>query len=292
MLGQHSQIAFAGEFQWVFEHGGVKSPADMNEYYRSLEKDRFFQAHRPHLDRTLAFPALARSILSQMKSAADRMKPVVTVSMHRHYEALRRIWPNARFIHLTRDGRDVAASWIKFGWHGNTWSCANEWAARLDEWKTLRSCLADGRYFELRFEDLIDNPSVQLTRICHHFGLEYEGQMLQYHRHSTYAPITKSRIRQWSKKLTHREIQVFETIAIRHLIENGYSPSGAPPVNLTAAYLVGLRADDKIRRVRAKIREFGVKLWALELIARRTRLDSLHALTLKRMHQITNSKLE
>lgn len=292
MLGQHSQVASAGEFQWVFEYSGVEQPADMNDYFVYLEKDRFFQVHRPHLDSSLTFPELAQSILHQMKSSVDSTKPYVTVSMHTHYEAVHRIWPNAKFIHLVRDGRDVASSWMKFGWHGNTWSCAQEWATRLEDWTQLRSRLPQQQWFSVRFEDLVDDPPRQLGALCRHFGLKYQPEMLEYHRHSTYAPITKSRIRQWPRKLSRRDIQIFETIAGNHLQENDYNLSGQPPVNLSIGSVVRLRADDKIRRIQARIRDFGLWLWAAELVTRRARFSRLHNIFLHRMHRITNSKTE
>ena len=292
MLGQHSEIAFAGEFQWIFEYSGVEPPADMNQYYRWLEKDRFFQIHQPTVDRSLAFPELLRSVLREMKSAVTATKPLVIVSMHRHYEAVRRIWPNARFIHLVRDGRDVASSWMKFGWHGNTWSCGHEWIARLDEWEQLRTSLSDHQYFALRFEDLIDDPPLQLQKLCRHFGLAYQPEMLEYHRHSTYAPITNSRIRQWSKKLSKQDLRVLETIAGTHLVANGYELSGGPHADLSAIYVSYLRVQNKLRRIRSRIRDHGFWLWITELITRRAGLDRLHDAALRRMYAITNSRLE
>jgi hypothetical protein len=72
ILGHHSEIVFVGELQWVFDFSGAEDPQCMNEYYAWLDKNRFFHAHRPNLDRSLTFPDLARSFLHQMtESVAD-----------------------------------------------------------------------------------------------------------------------------------------------------------------------------------------------------------------------------
>ena len=292
ILGHHSEIVYAGEFQWVFDFPGGEEPHHMNEYYAWLYNDRFFQIHRPNIDRSLTFPDLARSFLQQMKESANDSKPMVTASVHWHFRETWKLWPDAKFLHLVRDGRDVAASWMKFGWHGNTWSAAHGWVALLDEWHTLKTDLKSDQFLELRFEDLIDRPEDVIQQTCQFLGVAYQPQMLKYHEHTSYAPITRSRSQQWSKKLSAYEIRIFEAIAGSQLDEYAYARSGEPAISIPHYMNLLFRTQNRFRRARSRIREFGLRLWFMELVARRTGMEQTYQRLLHEMHQITNSKLE
>ena len=95
--------------------------------------------------------------------------------------ALASLYPDARFIHLFRDGRDVARSFQAVGWYGrwlyeNTqeWNQAIDWNERL-----MRTPLA-GRTFQLRYEDLVLAPEETLRKVCTFLGEDYEPQMLEW----------------------------------------------------------------------------------------------------------------
>ncbi|HSI79818.1 MAG TPA: sulfotransferase, partial [Solirubrobacterales bacterium] len=88
--------------------------------------------------------------------------------------------PEARFIHLIRDGRGVALS-IKDLWFGpdTIEGCAEFWIERLDQAREQ----ADGlpHYIEVRYEDLVRDPEPHLRRICELVELPYDERMLRYY---------------------------------------------------------------------------------------------------------------
>ena len=76
----------------------------------------------------------------------------------RYISEIAELFPSARFIHILRDGRDVAYSMLKFIWGPtNLYAGSREWARAtlkgLDDGRALGS-----RYFEMRYEDLIMKP--------------------------------------------------------------------------------------------------------------------------------------
>jgi hypothetical protein len=89
--------------------------------------------------------------------------------------------PEARFIHLIRDGRAVALS-------RSTWSegeapdpvkAARRWKRRINRARGDARGLP--HYIEARYEDLVLDTEATLRRVCEFVELEYDGAMLSYH---------------------------------------------------------------------------------------------------------------
>lgn len=90
--------------------------------------------------------------------------------------------PEARFIHIIRDGRDVAASlremWFRPG--DSFESCIAYWAKFV---RAARREAADGiPYLEVRYEALVQDPQAELRRICAFLEIPYDPSMLTYHQ--------------------------------------------------------------------------------------------------------------
>ncbi len=165
--------------------------------------------------------------------------------------ALSVLLPEARFIHLIRDGRDVVASNVDVWW-GNR-SCVAEYARWwLDAVTEIRRHgVGRQNYLELRYEDLVETPAEKLREVCDFLDLPFEQGMLNYHksaqkrlaelgdiRHidgrllsrelrvSTHpyvsSPPDSSRAGRWRTALSGEEIQVVQTIAGELLDDLGY----------------------------------------------------------------------
>ncbi len=89
--------------------------------------------------------------------------------------------PETRFIHLVRDGRDVAAA-------GRTTvenpppaaATASRWAATLGVARAFNP--GPDRYLEIRYEDLVAAPEATLRRICGFIDLPWHSALLEYGR--------------------------------------------------------------------------------------------------------------
>lgn len=92
---------------------------------------------------------------------------------------LARVLPEAHFIHIIRDGRDVAVSWSRT-WFAPTKDRAelvNIWAEQISKARQSATGLA---YKEVKFVDLIRQPAAVLEELCNFVGLNYQPQMLEY----------------------------------------------------------------------------------------------------------------
>ena len=96
-------------------------------------------------------------------------------------DAIRRALPEARFVHLIRDGRDAALSlrrmWFSPGWEIETQ--AAYW--RRCVLAARRAGAGRPDYLEVRYEDLVLHTRETLERICAFAGLRYHEAMESYH---------------------------------------------------------------------------------------------------------------
>jgi hypothetical protein len=97
-------------------------------------------------------------------------------TMHR----VDRVVPEARFIHLIRDGRDVTLSLLaKHDDAPPPRRQARHWKSRVKKTRKLGNVVR--HYTELRYEDLITDPESQLRRICDFIRLDFDPAMLTYY---------------------------------------------------------------------------------------------------------------
>jgi hypothetical protein len=103
--------------------------------------------------------------------------------LHCQYlSAIDRLLPEAHFIHIVRDGRDVALS-LRQMWFApckDIPGLATYWKTLLEETRQAgRKCAA---YLELRYEDLLSNPEHALGTVCQFLHIDFSAQMLDYWR--------------------------------------------------------------------------------------------------------------
>lgn len=154
----------------------------------------------------------------------------------RYMERIRRNFPRARFIHLVRDPRAVAASSIDLEANSNdvaihalTWRCdvfcARAFLAGRPEAVT-----------EIRYEDLVKSPRSVVRNVASFLGVPFEEGMLRFHTGAEDAvrleeepwkvgatrPIYRSSVERWKARLEPVQVRIVESIAGRFLSEYGY----------------------------------------------------------------------
>jgi hypothetical protein len=161
---------------------------------------------------------------------------------------LARLYPGAKFIHLFRDGRDVAKSFQSKRWYGR-WlhDNAREWIEAMEfERRWSRTDLAR-HFLPVRYEDLVLDTEATVRRICDFLGEAFEPAMLAWqdrvdalvpgreaviHERLKNIPSAADTYR-WRREMTAREILVAEAFMGGHLSAHGYGlrfsgPAWAP----------------------------------------------------------------
>jgi hypothetical protein len=174
-------------------------------------------------------------------------KPLVgekTPKYVRHLATLHELWPDAKVVHLIRDGRDVALSLLDWDkaqrnvgrfptWEEDrviTAALYWEWNVRLG--REASAMLGPDRYCELRYETLVADAEHECAMLCAFLGLAYDSEMLRFHEGRTKSkpglsakkarqPVTAG-LRSWREQMPTEDVARFEAAAGELLEELDY----------------------------------------------------------------------
>lgn len=168
-------------------------------------------------------------------------------------DRLLRHFPDAKTIHLVRDGRAVAASVLPLVWGPNDiQEAAHFWVERLAFGYSAGAMLESNRLIHIRYEDVVLDSERTIKQIADWAGMKYTPLMLgstgfsvpNYTRkqHSLVGtPPDKKRLDAWQTNLSSRQIEIFEGLVGDLLVYNGYpllAKSYAPPTSIIETTLI------------------------------------------------------
>jgi hypothetical protein len=263
MLDSHPDVAIPGETHWVpklikaFERS--KQTAD-DAAALAIDHKRWGDFHldgEELRDRISALDPVtaADSIRAFYMLYAERegksrygdKTPGYLIEMRR----IQRVLPEARFIHIIRDGRDVSLSHLRMNWGPESYEqSARLWRNRIR--KARRMAPSINHYTEVHFEDLVADTEGVLRRVCEFIDLEFDPVMLDYHERAegrlaekarelprknrpnqsaaarldshrlAKEPPRSDRIGMWRERMTPEEVGEYEAVAGDLLVELGY----------------------------------------------------------------------
>jgi hypothetical protein len=180
----------------------------------------------------------------------------------RKMKKIQKSLPEARFIHVIRDGRDAGLSQnARIAKRGvrepvPARELARRWRKRVA--KAREDAAEVEHYLEVRYEDLVTDTDAVLRRVCEHVELDYDDAMLGYHERAaerlaemaaalpakagrpereagerveahamTTKPPSAERIAAWKQEMSAAETAEFEEVAGYLLDELGYETTTA-----------------------------------------------------------------
>ena len=190
MLDAHPELAIGPETQFVPELIDLaREGASANELVDAMRAARTWADFDLNAD-TLRERAEGGDLAAVLRAfyglyAETRGKPrwgEKTPGYVRRMQPIGELLSEARFVHLIRDGRDVALSRRARGMGASKpmADTARLWRKRIEAAREAANRLR-GRYVELRYEDLVADPEPGLRRVCELIELGYDPAMLAYH---------------------------------------------------------------------------------------------------------------
>jgi Sulfotransferase family len=161
----------------------------------------------------------------------------------RHLALLEELFPQATYVHLIRDGRDAALSFLQMpeGTFTRTWAhprtpaeFACLWRKEVGDARALGRRVGPARYHEVRYEELVADAESVLRGICAFAAVAFEPAMLDYtesvdvsakpHQQRLLTPPTTG-VRSWREDMPAADVAAFGAVAGDLLAELGYEVS-------------------------------------------------------------------
>lgn len=159
---------------------------------------------------------------------------------------LQEIFPNAKFIHIVRDGRAVANSFINqrwwLGWQGpenwrwgkltegqmHLWEkydksfialSAIEWMILMDAFEKATKNLTTDKYFEVKYEKLCSNPTDVIKEIIGFCDIPWSAEIENYMKKH---PLKNSN-EKWKNELNQKQQTILQEILADYMAKYGYA---------------------------------------------------------------------
>lgn len=158
-----------------------------------------------------AFRHFLNTLFGAHAAADDKPRWINKTPAYVHLlPALDQLYPDFRFVHCVRDGRDVACSVVTRPWGPNNVLGGGDWWARkvMDG---LRWGLAHPeRYLEVRYEDLLGSPAQTLSRVLGFLGVPDEAEAIVARYQEGAARLDPSRCGGWVERFSAEESASFD----------------------------------------------------------------------------------
>ncbi|GFG73626.1 sulfotransferase [Mycobacterium botniense] len=165
----------------------------------------------------------------------------------RYMLTLGEIFPEARFIHVLRDGRDVACSLLTMEWSDsatgrkldyvqNMAAAARYWRDTVLQARSLaRHPSLAGRVLEVRYEDLVNHTETTMRTVLAFLGEQWDEAVLAHHSKDRSGepvepstaqvnkPLNHDSLGRWRHDMTEQDKAAFKQEAGELLIELGYA---------------------------------------------------------------------
>ena len=198
MLNSHSEVCVPPELQLMFEYDGNgnrlfeefslcdSKGIDADELSSIIERccphklEFFFDynayCHRDETPRNTLTQFVADFYSSIAESYSKSWLIEQTPWYGQRLDILTNLFPRAKFIHMIRDGRDVALSFSRTSWWNRSVHLnLARWQREVKKISMDAAMyLNNSSYLEVKYENLVNNTEFEVRRICDFLGVNFE----------------------------------------------------------------------------------------------------------------------
>ena len=276
MLGGHPEAICPPEAQFIIDcmpASNLSAAVDVDAVLDDIKRHWRFRVWPFTLESrpspaemaTMTYRNVIEWVVAQYAIAHGRPAPTLWIDQSifvPHIWKLLQLFPDARFIHLIRDGRAVAASIIPLKWGPKgVLSAARHWIEHLAHGFAAEAILGADRIVRVHYERILAEPEATMKRLSSFLGVEFCPAMLvpaglalpahTRHQHTLIgAPLDAKRVDAWRHSLTEREIEIYEALTGDLLPLLGYEISS------------GLaRPPSRVEKIRFTLTEWLIRFW-------------------------------
>lgn len=220
---------FVKYFQKLSSYGDLNIKKNFTKLVEDILKERAVSQWNLDLDISLFFESLNnRRIYSEIinELCLIRNKQLGYAAWGDktpHYvgdiSSIYSLFPDAKYLYIVRDGRDVALSLLQKNWGpNNIFSCAEYWKDLTADKPELKLLEDNNQILKLRYEDLLDNTEEHVLKIYDFLGEKIKEGELE----KLCSTVKAGNYYKWKKQLTKSQIKIFDQVAANTLQRFGY----------------------------------------------------------------------
>ena len=256
MLGSHPEMVCVPEAQFLSElmpPGSPDQPVDPVSVIDAVERHWRFRVWEWDLAGRRPGPGdcprTYRGVMEWLVRLYDRDTKTGSSSVWieqnpGHVHNVRELllhFPDAKVIHIIRDGRAVAASLLPLDWGPNRiLPAVHFWEQRVGRGFAAGAFLRPDQITHVRYEDIVREPEATMRRLADFVGVDFHPSLLTsgglrlprftHYQHGLVGSLPNpKRIDAWREKLKPREIEIFEALNGDLLGYCGYELTMANP---------------------------------------------------------------
>lgn len=245
LLNNHPQIIAPEESRFVqelyYQFSGTKEWTNTKKEkfckalfscFESLDIDKKSLENRIFsLDKDTSFPILLQAVYLSVNQLHPKENIQLIVDKNPKYSffipKLRAIFPEAKFIHLTRDYRDSFLSFQKIkGMKGERKNLSFQifrWRYYHRSILKAKRSIPDSSYLHVKYEDLVSDTEQFMKKIANFIGVDFKEELIEHQQiqregvraeiHKTLnEEINTSKIDKWKKEMTKKEVKMANAI--------------------------------------------------------------------------------
>ena len=145
-------------------------------------------------------------------------------------ETINHLFPEAKYLYIIRDGRDVARSLLKKPWGPNNfYTCAVKWKNSNKENSTLKILEKNGQLLKIKYEDLLDDTINISEKIYLFLNEAYPVKEIT----PLLIKTRKGNYYKWREKMSAGQLAIYNSCAGETLKLHGYdAPQQQKHLNL------------------------------------------------------------
>jgi hypothetical protein len=250
--------------QKLSRYGDLSDDSRLRWLLQDISRERFFARTRQNfgfifdVERALrsvqprTYAGVLRSIFEQFAASQGHVRwGDKTPDYSHHLPVIRELFPDAQFLHVVRDGRDVAHSLFATGFGPkNSYEAALAWRQTLDEVRRFRDTVPPGAFAEIHYEELVGDPVRTLSGVARFLGIDSHAALIDTLAPRLRVQVRSSSVLKWKQRLSWREIECFEAFAGEELTALGYPLQFRPRTARHSAFEAGFwKAQAVFRRL-------------------------------------------
>jgi hypothetical protein len=257
-LNRHSQVVIPPETKYFFSFLGHSHRRQLRHVER-LEADLRITLPRPAARVSSAaegrafYEEMARRYVERLGRDGVTCFGEKTPEHTGHLPLIRRLFPEAKFVAIYRDGRDVAASLSRMPWM--TSDVYVNFIVWLYYNRVLRGASERGwpNLYWVRYEDIVADPERELGKVLNFLELPYEPAVAEGCGNREGVPereygwkkralgqITDNRVGSFHRELTASQVAILERLGKNTLCSLGYELTTDGAAALSPRFLLSL----------------------------------------------------